>query len=262
MSKLLSLVSYNVLADSYIKPEWYPHTPAQWLDPTSRHPALLAELQKMDTDILALQEVEAVLYDRLAEGLEGLGYVGHYEPKGRKKPDGCATFVRGDAAGCVDWLRLDYDDGDGDEPVSGHLALIAILDLPGQRLGVANTHLKWAPDSTPRTAHRGARQLDQLARACAEHDCTSWVVCGDLNCGPESAVLDGLRAAGFVDAHAGLSTPTCNANRQPRKLDHVFVTANLDPHPAPIDTIDRDTPLPSSVRASDHLPVGVTLRLT
>jgi endonuclease/exonuclease/phosphatase family metal-dependent hydrolase len=255
-----SFVTYNVLADSYIQPDWYPHTAARWLDPSIRHPALLAELVALDADIIALQEVERTVFDRLNTGLEPRGYVGRYEPKGRNKPDGCATFMRQSAVAIIQWQRLEYADGINNDPASGHLALLTIVEVNGRRLGVANTHLKYAHPETPRSEHLGARQIDELTATCEAHSCTEWIVCGDLNCTLESPVLDGLRSAGFVDAHGGLETPTCNANRDARKLDHVFITGAMESEPAPIEPIKADTPLPSSTHASDHLPVAVALR--
>ena len=54
----IRFVSYNVLADSYINPEWYPAESKPWLEPVSRHPALAEAIMAMDADVLALQEVE------------------------------------------------------------------------------------------------------------------------------------------------------------------------------------------------------------
>ncbi len=256
----LSLVTFNVLADSYIRPQWYPNTADRWLEPSVRHPALLSQLVSLDADFFALQEVELHVFELLQEGLTPLGYAGSYEPKGRAKPDGCARFVRQSAAVLIDEERLDYSDADLDEPVSGHLALITILEVSGRRLGVANTHLKWAPPGTPHSDHLGARQIDELSALCAAHSCASWVICGDLNCTADSSILDGVRAAGLVDAHSGLASPTCNANGNLRKLDHVFITGDMLADTAPIEPIDESTALPSSCHASDHLPVQVTLR--
>jgi endonuclease/exonuclease/phosphatase family metal-dependent hydrolase len=252
-------VSYNVLADSYIRPDRYPYTPAKWLTPGLRHPALIEEIALMDADIVALQEVEQPVFARVEQRLTPLGYVGRYEPKGRNKPDGCALFVRRNAGQVLAWRRLDFADAAGDEPVSGHLAQIAMIDCGGRSLGVANTHLKWAPRDTPRAEHLGARQLDELVAACATASTDGWIVCGDLNCTPDSAVLESLEQASFSDAHAGLDTATCNANREPRKLDHIFIAGKLGATPSPIDVIQADTPLPSPSYPSDHLPVMVRL---
>jgi mRNA deadenylase 3'-5' endonuclease subunit Ccr4 len=255
----VSLVTYNILADSYIRPKWFPYTPAECLDPAIRHPALLAELVAMDSDIFALQEVERDVFDLLSSGLEPLGYIGRYGPKGRDKPDGCATFVRQAVAQVIEWQRLEFSDAVGDGKISGHVALIALLEVDGQRLGVANTHLKWAAPGTPRTEHLGSRQIDELAEVMRAHSCAEWVVCGDFNCIPDSDVLDSLRETGFVDAHGEVEIPTCNANRDARKLDHVFITGGMTAEPAPIAPIDGHTPLPSEEHASDHLPVKVAL---
>jgi mRNA deadenylase 3'-5' endonuclease subunit Ccr4 len=255
----ISLVSYNVLADSYIRPEWYPHTPREWLTPEVRHPALVEEIVSLDADIVALQEVERTVFTLLEERLTTLAYVGRYEPKGRDKPDGCALFVREAAGRVLTWQRVDFADAVGDKPVSGHVVQIATIDCGGHALGVANTHLKWAPRDTPRDMHLGARQLDELVAVCATHSCDGWIVCGDLNCTPDSDVLACLPQAGFCDAHAGIDTPTCNANREPRKLDHIFIAGALRASPSPIDAIDIDTPLPSASYPSDHLPVMVQL---
>jgi endonuclease/exonuclease/phosphatase family metal-dependent hydrolase len=256
-----TFVTYNVLADSYIRPEWFPHTPAESLDPANRHPALLAELIALDSDIIALQEVERDVFDLLNTGLQPRGYIGRYGPKGRDKPDGCAIFLRATSTPAFEWQRLEYADAVGEGKISGHLALIAIIEINGQRLGVANTHLKWAPPDTPLSEHLGARQMDELCAWIGAHSCSEWIVCGDLNCTTWSSVLDGLRAEGFADAHGGLEPPTCNANRDARKLDHVFITGGLVSDPAPVIPIDAHTPLPSAKHASDHLPVEVAIQI-
>jgi mRNA deadenylase 3'-5' endonuclease subunit Ccr4 len=254
-----SFATYNILADSYIRPEWYPHTPAEWLTPTRRHSALVAAIVELGSDMIALQEVELPVFEMLETHLKPLGYTGRYEAKGRNKPDGCATFVNQEVVTGIKWQRLDYQDAMEGGAVSGHLALITLLEMNGRSLGVANTHVKWAPPETPRTAHQGARQLDELVDFCMAQSCDAWIVCGDLNCVPDSTVLDSLREAGFIDSHDANHAPTCNANRAPRKLDHIFVTQALHSVPGAIETIDADTPLPSSVHPSDHLPVTAIL---
>jgi len=257
-----SLTTYNVLADSYIRPDWFPNTPPEWLDPARRHPALVDSIAELGTELIALQEVELDVFRRLEVRLETLGYRGMYGAKGRNKPDGCATFVKVDLFSEVEWQRLHYDDATEDGPASGHLALIARLEVAGRSVSLANTHVKWAPPETPRAEHQGARQLDELVAWCLAHPSDAWIVCGDLNCPPESAVLDGLRGAGLTDTHTGIDTPTCNANRLPRKLDHIFASQGLEACPGVIPSIQPDTALPSSSHPSDHLPVtaGLTWR--
>jgi mRNA deadenylase 3'-5' endonuclease subunit Ccr4 len=246
-----SFVTYNILADIYIRSEWYPNTPAKWLDPAVRHGALLAELILLNADVFALQEIEHDLFVQIETGLNPLGYSGFYAPKGRDKPDGCATFVRSAKLELIEHVRHPYDDG------TGHIALVSLLRFNGKTLGVANTHLKWAPPETPPEEHVGVQQACALAAICAAHACDAWIVCGDLNCTPNSALFASLQAAAFEDAHGGALTPTCNANREARKLDHVLHTRQLAATPSPIAQIDAQTPLPSADHPSDHLPVQV-----
>jgi mRNA deadenylase 3'-5' endonuclease subunit Ccr4 len=89
-----SVASYNVLADAYIYPEWYPATPPSVLDPSWRQSALVRHLAELSADVLCLQEVEAERFAVFDAHLRPLGYSGHYARKGGSKPDGCATFVR------------------------------------------------------------------------------------------------------------------------------------------------------------------------
>ncbi len=251
----MKLVSYNVLAETYIKPERYPHTDPEWLKPAIRQPALLSEIVAMNADIIALQEVEPPVFEALRAMLPD--HVAQFERKGGGRPDGCATFVRAKADD-ISWTRLEFADG---VPTSGHVALLAIVTSAGQRLGVANTHLRWSPPGTPRTQHVGARQLDELLATCLGSPCDGWVVCGDLNCVADSLVLQPLSTSGFVSAHAhmGADFPTCAANSDPRQLDHIFVRGPLDVIGHEIALITADTPLPSAKHPSDHLPVTATL---
>ena len=179
--------------------------------------------------------------------------------RGRGKPDGCALFARRSSCTITAWSRLDYNAGPSNGPVSGHLAQLATIVWQERQLTVANTHLKWAPDDTPREEHLGARQLDQLVALAETERSEGWLICGDLNCTPHSHVLAPMRAAGFRDSHARALAPTCNANQEPRKLDHIFINEALVASATPITSINADTPLPSASEPSDHLPVEVEL---
>ncbi len=58
------VASYNILADSYINPAWYPGTDAELLDPAHRHPALVERIARMAADVICLQEVESDVFCR------------------------------------------------------------------------------------------------------------------------------------------------------------------------------------------------------
>ncbi|MEW6278602.1 MAG: endonuclease/exonuclease/phosphatase family protein [Candidatus Eremiobacterota bacterium] len=244
----MRLVTYNVLADPYIRPEYYPNVAPEHLDPAWRRPALARQILALDCDVVCLQEVTGPVFAALERDL-GSGYTGRFGQKSGR-PDGCATFVRAPAV-LKECRAVHYRDGD---PPSGHLALVCTVELHGQRLAVANTHLRWDPPGTPRARSLGVRQIEQVL-----FELHPTVIVGDLNAVPDSDVCAAVRAAGFRDVHGQTHQPTCNANASARRLDYVFVHPSLAADPLPLPSIDDHTPLPSAEHPSDHLPVVVTL---
>jgi mRNA deadenylase 3'-5' endonuclease subunit Ccr4 len=251
-----SVASYNVLADTYIRPEWYPHTPAAVLAPAHRRPALLQRLAHLQADVFCLQEVEPDLFKAAEAHLKPCGYEGWYAQK-TGKTDGCATFVRRRSVAVRAVHTLHYADG-GTQSDSGHVALILTLTDERWPLGVANTHLKWDRPSRPRASQWAYRQARQLLMEISRIDpqCPAWIICGDLNALPDSDVLRALCQAGFRDAYADQPfAATCNANRQAKRIDFLLHTDALASQPVPLPIIDGQTPLPSVQEPSDHLPI-------
>ena len=129
---MLTVLSWNILADSYIRPELFPYTPPVLLEPPVRGPAILARLLTHATnDVLCLQEIEPAMFAAASARLDG--FEGRFLEK-RGKPDGCAIFVRR-AHGVIAFHELVYTDG------TGHGAVAAVVD----GVGIATTHLKWQP---------------------------------------------------------------------------------------------------------------------
>jgi mRNA deadenylase 3'-5' endonuclease subunit Ccr4 len=254
----LLVVSYNVLADSYINPAWYPGVPPALLARGARTPAIVRRIADLDGDVVCLQEVEADVAAALDNRLGALGYVGHFAPKGGGKPDGCATFVRSRAAAVRAARTLAYGDGRGRRPDSGHIALVLLLEWEGRPLAVANTHLKWDPPGTPAADRWGLRQVSQLLaeRAALAPGCAAWILCGDFNAGPESDVLGTLEKAGFASAYWGREHEgTCVANGRAKMIDFLCHTPCLTARPLELPRIDDRTALPSELEPSDHLPI-------
>ena len=77
------VATWNILATAYIRREFYPKTPRHVLDPAWRVPALVCRAAALAVDILCLQEVEALAFAALQEGLAGAGYTGMHVLKGR-----------------------------------------------------------------------------------------------------------------------------------------------------------------------------------
>lgn len=255
---MFTVASYNILADRYLNPAWYPTVEPRYLDPRQRHPALVERIAGLAADALCLQEVEPPVFDLLSKQLVPKGYEGHYAIKGGGKPDGCATFLKKDALSLRSIRTLLYADGQGGQADSGHIALIALVEHQGHQLALANTHLRWDPPGTPDELQLGLRQVRQLlaARAQLAAGVTSWILGGDLNVTAESAVVRALVSAGWVDSYAAKPTmKTCVANGQARRIDYLFHSPDLQTRVADLPFIDHQSSLPSLGEPSDHLPL-------
>jgi len=222
----MRLVTYNVLAQAYLRPSYYPHSRPEDLEAGPRRKCLLERIAGLQADVLCLQEVELDLF----EALRAAGRQGRYLPKGRNKPDGCATFVTGDAR----WSELEYADG------SGHVALLLQLG----DLQVANTHLKFK---------QGLPQIQELVTHLRGHS----IVCGDFNVEEGDDVLRHLREHEFEDGAGPAITSVTNAGS--KKIDFIFHTAGLRLIPDPPRPLPIYLPDLKGGEPSDHLPVGVSV---
>lgn len=253
-----SLASWNVLADAYLRPAWYGGVDPARLDPAWRGPAVVRRAAGLRADVLCLQEVEAARFEALQTALQPLGHEGRLLLK-TGRPDGCATFVRAPLR-LLASRELRYPDGLAEQGEAGHVALLLVLEHEGRRLGVANTHLRWAAPDLPSSEHIGVRQAGFLREALAqEPGVEAWVVCGDLNAAPGSDVLSVLTGCGLVDPWGqGPAPPTCVANARARRIDYVLHAASLRARPWPVPPLEDATLLPAREEPSDHVPIGVS----
>ena len=255
MSDLITLVSYNVLADSYVRRERYPDVPESDLDPSLRRRRLINELQALDADVLCLQELERRTFDSVLGVLCSNGFDGAYRGKARGQPDGCGCFYRRDRIAVREERVLVYADRDAAEADSGHIAQILRLDAEGFRFSVANTHLKWDAEDLPPAAQWGFRQAQRLVEAVEAEPDSAWIVCGDFNGEPSSPRVAAFEAAGFARAN---DHPTSWTRGHPRTIDFVL-------HRGPLRVTEASTSvaapgaLPNARHPSDHLPVRVAI---
>jgi endonuclease/exonuclease/phosphatase family metal-dependent hydrolase len=239
----MRIVSYNVLADGFIRSEYYPRVDPRHLDPHWRRPRLLDRLTSLEADVICLQEVEDSLFVELQARLADTA--GHYAQRlggnRRGARPSCATFVRGRV---VDHRVLTYSDG------SGAVALLTEVEVGDLRMGVANTHLRWGTEGTRVGLDQAVELLDALPQG-------PWVACGDFNAPPESELVAEFRRRGFGDAYADIGGATCNANGSAKRIDFLMYR-DLECVAEPIRAIDGVTPLPSADEPSDHLAVCAT----
>ncbi len=257
MAESFSIASYNILADSYVKPEWYRHVDPEVLRWDRRKFALAERIARLNADIVCLQEVEADAYTLLERPLGAEGYDGVFAKKGCAKPDGCATFFRPGRLRFAGSETIYYRDSLGGVPHSGHLALVCDFTCDWGVIKVANTHLKWGQENKPPEEHIGYIQISELVNDHFKQDRRSfaWIVCGDLNVKADNPVVRELINNGFQDAYAGYEQDTSNPNNRAKRIDYLFYTAGLKAKPMKLMEIDDHTPLPSADEPSDHLAV-------
>ncbi|XP_023645562.1 carbon catabolite repressor protein 4 homolog 4 [Capsella rubella] len=104
------LVSYNILAQVYVKSALLPHSPPACLKWKARSHAIHSVLKNLEADFFCLQEVDE--YDSFyRKNMESLGYSGIYiQRTGQRKRDGCAIFYKPSCAELVTKERIEYND--------------------------------------------------------------------------------------------------------------------------------------------------------
>jgi mRNA deadenylase 3'-5' endonuclease subunit Ccr4 len=247
-------VSYNILANAYVVPDRYPLSSADDLEPVARRQRLLTTIRELDADLFCLQEVEA---DAHAEIATALGH--EFESALALRPgrsEGCASYWRRDRFELEGHELLHYRASDGD---GSQLALLVRFRRGQHRLLVANTHLRWQPHRTAIAEHVGRQQLLELLALREREHTTPWIIAGDFNATADSPVVAAALERGFeLGCRALRPWDTTNINGRCRKLDYLLYSkAELIPKPSPQVRLERNTPMPSRVHASDHLPIRV-----
>ena len=242
-------MSWNMLADAYVRPEFFPYTTPPILEPRARAAARLDRLTHHTAsgaaDVLCLQEIEPAFFEAASARLDA--FEGRFSQK-RGKPDGCAIFVRR-SLGDVTFRELVFRDG------TGHVAVAAVV----AGIGIASTHLKWQAEDVPLEERLGRAELRELLDAWLLPG-ERWIVCGDLNAETSSPVLDVAFSRGLRDAYASLPDAcTANANGRRKRIDFILHTPEFEAIPTPLPTITDTTPLPSSEEPSDHLAIRASL---
>jgi mRNA deadenylase 3'-5' endonuclease subunit Ccr4 len=256
MQPVFTFCTWNILANAYLRREYYPNTPAEVLSILWRVPALGRRAEELNADILCLQEVEDETFAPLMGRLAALGYAGSLVKKARRKPDGCATFFRTARCRLMSERRLIYADGDTG-PSSGHVAQVMEFAMADRRVQVVNTHLKWDPPGTPRDRLLGLRQASLALDGLEYAENSVQIICGDFNVTAESPILELMAKAGFQHTHpARDGVYTCNSSRVAKLIDYIFYRGPVRAEPLPLRAIDGKTPLPSEEEPSDHLPLG------
>ncbi len=228
---MLTLTSWNLLADCHVRPSWYPLVDPRDLDSEVRWPRVLAELAASTADVLCLQEVPPV---RLAAIRAALA------PRLIVHSPHCGE-------GVAIATRLPFL---GAEEVRVGRKSSLILTLAGG-VCVACVHLTWTGLPQNEAARAGREQLRAVLKSQPD------ILAGDFNAFPEWPERQLAAERGYLDV--GPQAPTCNINRWLQPLDTVLVRGAWRGRAVPTPAIRVDTAMPSRRFPSDHLPVTVEL---
>ena len=229
-ARMLTVLSWNLLADCHIRPSWYRHVLEADLAPATRWPRVIAALTSSDADVVCLQEVAAEQLPAIRAALSPR-QLAHSPHLG----EGVLVASRVPFLG-VESIRV------------GRKTSLVVTLADGTR--VASVHLTWSgPPDAGSPDRPGLDQLDALLRAAPD------VIAGDFNAFPDWPERRRLASAGYVDIGPG--APTCNVNGWLQALDTVYVAPGWSGTAAALEAIAADTPMPSARFPSDHLPVQV-----
>ncbi|WJX61466.1 poly(A)-specific ribonuclease [Trifolium repens] len=105
-----SFVSYNILAQVYVKSAFFPHSPPLSLKWKHRSNSILEVLKNLGADFFCLQELDE--FDSFYKvKMQELGYSSIYMKRsGDKKRDGCGLFYKHDRAELVLEEKIEYND--------------------------------------------------------------------------------------------------------------------------------------------------------
>jgi endonuclease/exonuclease/phosphatase family metal-dependent hydrolase len=270
---LVSVLTYNCLAEAHIKPERYPGVDPRWLDSTIRYRRIADFLCHCNADIICLQEVDKRLLKLLADQLPSGKWGWIWSIPHVNRPDAIATFwkdpwiydqpavSRYRGVGQVPHFggggRLLFLKRDTDEPAGDLDTVGPAPSRPTAHLVVANAHLPWDAPNAPFEKRNGLSQAKML-----EHELRPFsqptIVAGDFNAMPESDTVRVFKDNGFQDAHPSSAFTTNFGN--PAKLDYLLHRGLPRVHYDFLVPFRWDR-LPNADHPSDHLPLSATFEL-
>jgi len=205
-SQVVSLLQFNVLADSLSLSGGFVKAPPECLVWDARSGPLLEEITRHSPDIVTMQEVDKY-EDFFEPELRVRGYRGIFKKKGGGSLDGCALFVKTSKFQLLeeDVQRFHLQDTDS------QVGIIAQLQPtePGKRLILATTHLKATKTAAGEEIRRDQikyllQRISDTSAQCMEPHVV--LLSGDLNASPITSKFDSLVYPEIVGHPLGLES--------------------------------------------------------
>lgn len=151
-SNSVLVMSYNVLAYYFTKFEYFPYCQETYLHVKYRAPRIVNEIEKVNPDILCLQECDFDLFSEYyLPNLEALGYTCHYKASSSNRIVINVVCYKKRSFSVLEEFKIDLNDelAKRDEAFN-KFKDATVLSLThhasGKKIIVVNTHLYWNPD--------------------------------------------------------------------------------------------------------------------
>ena len=189
---LLSVMSYNILADRYAKThanELYSSVPKACMRWNTRANMMAKEISCWSPDIVCLQEVDR--FKHLQNLLRPQGYRGTYLQRTAGRPDGLAIFWKHDSISLVHQEDVSFASYD----LRDNVAQICVFKLKSHHhkedpmVVVSNIHVLFNPKRGDIKLGQVRILLDRVHNVLHKFH-TDWpgILCGDFNSSPSSAL--------------------------------------------------------------------------
>lgn len=248
----IRVISYNILANSCIKEEFYPRADHNLLIWENRKKLLIDQINSYNADIICMQEVdEKDMYDFLKNNLTNYNSI--FSKRGNGKLDGIATFYRAEK---LILLQSEvYQMIDAKEVA----VITKFQTFTEHNLTVINTKIKWVPEEKQKLNFTGLVDIEDMLLRKVPQNHTNTIVCGDFNANTESSVYQLMNQYHFKDVFLNSPYNTCNANNKAQRIDYFFLSENVSYKVHEMIGLANDTIVPSENYPSDHLPLIIDI---
>lgn len=223
--EVIKLVSYNILAQCYVRSSMYPESPRRCLKEKYRKELLMSEIKYLDASIMGLQELSDYK-DKFESEFSSLGYSVSFKPRTcvrKGKSDGSAVCWKRDEFECLEEFHLEFNNianqVDARDLGDQHLirdnisAVVVLKHLTSKSIFiVASSHFYWSPECKDVKLLQAWHLMDHLENLQQKYATTNndnnggggssnvyTLVLADTNSMPNSSVYE-LLTNGRVDS--------------------------------------------------------------
>ncbi len=187
------IMSYNVLAYYFTKYEYFPYCAEHYLQVKYRAPRIVNEIEKVNPDILCLQECDFDLFSEYyLPNLEALGYICHYKASTSNRIVINVICYKRRAFVMEEEFKIDLNDelSKRDETFNKFkdAIIINLTHLPSKKsIVIANTHLYWNPEFEFVKYGQICKIIKDIEKKYSAS--VPVILCGDFNSTPNSNVI-------------------------------------------------------------------------